>query len=387
MSGSDVPPPPGNLAVPSHGNLFDEPGESPSVVPARLGQDEPLARAAASAGRLYRSAGAEGEVAEAAIPALTRPPTIDPALPLSPESVAAAALLAEQAAAAPTASPDSEAPADESLAAELPPAPDVLEPPAAPPLVASPEAAPEGAAQAAPEATADATPAAVDAPDASAAELAALAAAPVTAEPAAVAPPIVTPPIVPAQMLPAPIAPATPWTAIPIIAPSAGTPAPAEPLAAEGPEMPAPDTGLTWSRATALIVGVTVAAAFLDAVLRHGIGAITGVALVLSSAAAALTLRRSDIWAAVVMPPLAFLAALLTAGQLTVSSSGSLLSRQALNIVTGLSLNAPWLIAATVIALVIVLVRRRRTPLPPRANARTAQAQPETPAEPGEPGL
>lgn len=384
MSGSDVPPPPGNLAVPSHGNLFDEPGESPPVVPARLGQDEPLARAAASAGRLYRSAGAEGDVAAAAIPALTRQPTIDPSLPLSPEAVAAAALVVEHASASPTASTDTEAPD-----AGLPPAPDALEPPATPPLDASSEAAPEAALVAA-----DVS----DAPAASAVEPAALAAAPVTAEPAATAPPVVTPPIdtppiVPAPMAPAPMAPATPWTAIPIIAPSAGTPAPAETLATEGPDMPAPDTGLTWNRATALIIGVTVAAALLDAVLRHGIGAITGVALVLSSAAAALTLRRSDIWAAVVMPPLAFLAALLTAGQLTVSSSGSLLSRQALNVVTGLSLNAPWLIAATVIALVIVLVRRRRTPLSRPAKAPTAQAQPGAPAapaaptEPTEPGL
>ena len=209
-------------------------------------------------------------------------------------------------------------------------------------------------------------------PDAAPAELAELAAASVIAEPIAVAPPLDTPPI-----LAPPIAPATPWTAIPIIAPSAGTPAPVEVVAAEVPAIPTVETGLTWSRASALIVGGTVVAAFLDALLRDGIGVITGVALVLTSAAAALTLRRSDIWAAVVMPPLAFLAALLTAGQLTVSSSGSLLSRQALNIVTGLSLNAPWLIAATLIALVIVMVRRRRTPLVRPVISPTPDAVPE----------
>ena len=341
MSGSDVPPPPGDLAVPSHGNLFDEPGESPSLVPSRVGQDESLARAAASSGRLYRSAGAEGDVAAAAIPALSRPPMIDPALPLSPEAVATAA-----AALAPI-------PVDAVDAVDAVDGVNASEAPAVEPT---------------------------STPDAAPAELAELAAASVIAEPmaeaaaeaAAVAPPLDTPPI-----LAPPIAPATPWTAIPIIAPSAGTPAPVEVVAAEVPAIPTVETGLTWSRASALIVGGTVVAAFLDALLRDGIGVITGVALVLTSAAAALTLRRSDIWAAVVMPPLAFLAALLTAGQLTVSSSGSLLSRQALNIVTGLSLNAPWLIAATLIALVIEMVRRRRTPLVRPVISPTPDAVPE----------
>jgi len=350
VSGSDVPPLPGDLAVPSHGNLFDEPGESPALVPARLGQDESLARAVASSGRLYRSAGAEGDVAAAAIPALSRPPTIDPALPLSPEAVAAAAL-----------APSAVEAVDAVDAADAVDAVDGVEASEAPAV--EPTSMPDAAPEAAPEAASE--------------ELAVLAAASVIAEAAAVTPPLDTPPIVSAPIVSAPIAPATPWTAIPIIAPSAGTPAPPEAPAAEVPAIPTVETGLTWSRASALIVGGTVVAAFLDALLRDGIGVITGVALVLTSAAAALTLRRSDIWAAVVMPPLAFLAALLTAGQLTVSSSGSLLSRQALNIVTGLSLNAPWLIAATLIALVIVMVRRRRTPLVRPAIAPTPDAVPE----------
>jgi hypothetical protein len=57
------------------------------------------------------------------------------------------------------------------------------------------------------------------------------------------------------------------------------------------------------------------------------------------------------------MPPLAFLAATVTAGQLTMNRSGSFVSRQMLNIVTVLALNAPWILGATAVGLAIVLTR------------------------------
>jgi hypothetical protein len=69
--------------------------------------------------------------------------------------------------------------------------------------------------------------------------------------------------------------------------------------------------------------------------------------------------RPIDLWVAVIAPPLAFLVATLTAGQISPTSGTSLTGRAATVFVT-LGLNAPWIIGATMLALVIVLVRRAR---------------------------
>ena len=66
-------------------------------------------------------------------------------------------------------------------------------------------------------------------------------------------------------------------------------------------------------------------------------------------------------------PPLAFLVATLTAGQLTLGATGKWLEREGFMIFKSLAVNAPWILASTVVALVIVLVRRRRTPAPTSA--------------------
>jgi hypothetical protein len=119
--------------------------------------------------------------------------------------------------------------------------------------------------------------------------------------------------------------------------------------------------GLTYSGVAVVVIAVTVLVAFADALINDKLGVITGVALAVSSIYAALTVRRSDIWAAVVMPPLAFLVAALTAGQLTLDSSGSLLLREAYMLFRTLAVNAPWILGTTVVCLVIVLVRRARS--------------------------
>ncbi len=121
--------------------------------------------------------------------------------------------------------------------------------------------------------------------------------------------------------------------------------------------------GLTYSGVVVVDMAATVLAAFLEAILRHDIGWITGVALLVSSVYSALVVRRADIWAAVVVPPLAFLVAALTAGQLTLGKSGGFVIRQGVGLFQTLALNAPWVLGTTVICLAIVLVRRRREPV------------------------
>ncbi len=117
-------------------------------------------------------------------------------------------------------------------------------------------------------------------------------------------------------------------------------------------------TGLTYTGVVVVVVGATVLLGFADAIITKRIGLLTCLALLVSSVYAALVVRRGDIWAAVVVPPLAFLAALLTAGQLTLGA-GSKTTAEGFMVFQGLSTNAPWVIGTTLVCLVIVLVRRR----------------------------
>ncbi len=116
-----------------------------------------------------------------------------------------------------------------------------------------------------------------------------------------------------------------------------------------------------------IVIGITFVMAFADALVmgQDGLGWLTGVAMLVASVYAAVTVRLGDALIAVVAPPLAFFLATLTAGQLTVSTSGDLLINEAFMIVTTLGSNALWIFGATIAALVIVLVRRglsRRRP-------------------------
>ncbi len=110
-----------------------------------------------------------------------------------------------------------------------------------------------------------------------------------------------------------------------------------------------------------IVIGVTVLVGFANALLSNGeLGWPTGVALVVSSVYAALFVRREDDTVAFLTPPVAFLLAALTAGQLFIDAlQGSLVNRAVVLFFT-LAENWVWIIGATVAALVIVLIRRRR---------------------------
>lgn len=85
---------------------------------------------------------------------------------------------------------------------------------------------------------------------------------------------------------------------------------------------------------------------------------ITGVALVAVSIAAALGVRRRDDFTAVFAPPLAFLVVALTAGQL--NNTGTTITSRAIAAFFVLGYNWMWIVGATLAALVIVVLRRRR---------------------------
>ncbi len=119
-------------------------------------------------------------------------------------------------------------------------------------------------------------------------------------------------------------------------------------------------SGLTWSGVVVVVMLGTILVGFADALINDSLGIITGIALLVSSVYCALLVRPADIWAAAIIPPLAFLAATLTAGQLTLDSAGSFIVREGYMILKTLAQNAPWIVGTTLICLVIVIVRRRR---------------------------
>ena len=111
-----------------------------------------------------------------------------------------------------------------------------------------------------------------------------------------------------------------------------------------------------------VVLGVTVVMGFADALVvgRTQLGWLTGVSLLAASAYGALVVRQQDAIVAVIAPPLAFFLATITAGQLTLPPTGDLLVREAFMIITTLGANAVWIFGSTLVALAIVLVRRRR---------------------------
>jgi hypothetical protein len=119
--------------------------------------------------------------------------------------------------------------------------------------------------------------------------------------------------------------------------------------------------GITGGAVYLIVIGVTLLVAFANVLIAGGtVGWPTGLALVISSVYAALTVRREDDTVAIIVPPVAFLIAALTAGQLFIGSAeGSILNRAVVAFFT-LADNWIWIIGATAAALVIVLVRRRR---------------------------
>ncbi len=118
--------------------------------------------------------------------------------------------------------------------------------------------------------------------------------------------------------------------------------------------------GLTYNGAAVVIVAATVLVGFIDALLNHHLGWLTGIALIASTIYAALNVRLSDAWAPAILAPLGFLAATLTAGQLTRGSTGSWFVREGYMIFRSLAINAPWIIGATIIGAGIAFWRRRQ---------------------------
>jgi drug/metabolite transporter (DMT)-like permease len=117
---------------------------------------------------------------------------------------------------------------------------------------------------------------------------------------------------------------------------------------------------------------VIITVAMLEVVEHERIGEWTGVTLIIVSALAVLITRPGDRSLPAMMPPLAFLTAVVIAGQQLLSPSiDDTRQREAVMIVETLGANAAWVVAATVVAVVIALLGHLVTK---RSGRRAAEA-------------
>jgi len=121
--------------------------------------------------------------------------------------------------------------------------------------------------------------------------------------------------------------------------------------------------GLTATGAVALALLLGLLGGAFDVVTGPGLREVFAVSFVAGCGLAALTVHREDLLAAVVMPPLVYVVLVLLGGVIErTASSGSFLVQQAIELVNALVVGAPVLLAATGLALLVALVRRKRGP-------------------------
>lgn len=138
------------------------------------------------------------------------------------------------------------------------------------------------------------------------------------------------------------------------------SPAPAEYGPRESVVRPRREGRITAIGVYAGVIGLTTLIAIAQVLIFGGQpGWMAGAALVIVSIAAALGVRRSDDSTAIIAPPIAFLVVALTAGQ--INGAGETLTSRAVAAFFVLGNNWMWIMGATLAALVIVALRRRRS--------------------------
>lgn len=119
-------------------------------------------------------------------------------------------------------------------------------------------------------------------------------------------------------------------------------------------------TGFRPTGAYLIVIVSTMVAGLASAIfLGSGTGWVTGVVLLLASVLVAARIRIPDASVAVIAPPIAFFLACITVGQIGLSGTGGLIGR-VIDVFFALAAGWYWVIGPAVIALAIVIWRRRR---------------------------
>ena len=123
--------------------------------------------------------------------------------------------------------------------------------------------------------------------------------------------------------------------------------------------------GLTAMGAVAIGLTIGLIGAVIDVETGRGLRTVFAICFITGSALAALLAHREDLRATVIMPPLTYcVLALVGAAIGRTASAGGFVKQNALELVSSLIQGAPVLYAATGLALVIALIRKRTAPRP-----------------------
>ena len=143
----------------------------------------------------------------------------------------------------------------------------------------------------------------------------------------------------------------------------AGVPAPSQAKIARGGPL-GDSRGLTALSAAVIVLLAGGFGALIDLSVGSSLGGAFGVLFTLACAFVAARVHQEDLAATIVLPPLAYLALAIVTAVLEPPEGGSLgggIKDTAANVVQAMILGAPALLAATVAATVIAVVRGRRS--------------------------
>lgn len=130
----------------------------------------------------------------------------------------------------------------------------------------------------------------------------------------------------------------------------------------ELPRIPSISGGFTSMAAYLFVIVVTLVAGLIDAfAFGEGLGAFTGIFLLIATVIAALRVQVEDAIVPVLAAPLAMLIAALTVGQLNLGNAGSSLTTRAVEFFFTFADNWLWIFASVIIALIVMVVRRARS--------------------------
>ena len=130
----------------------------------------------------------------------------------------------------------------------------------------------------------------------------------------------------------------------------------------ELPRIPSISGGFTSMAAYLFVIVVTLVAGLIDAfAFGEGLGAFTGIFLLIATVIAALRVQVEDAIVPVLAAPLAMLIAALTVGQLNLGNAGSSLTSRGVEFFFTFADNWLWIFASVIIALVVMVVRRSRS--------------------------
>ena len=115
--------------------------------------------------------------------------------------------------------------------------------------------------------------------------------------------------------------------------------------------------GLTALGAVTVALALGLLGGAWDVLTGPGLRTVFAVCFVAGCAIAAATVHREDLRAAVVMPPLVYVALALAAGAVEQTATDGLLMQQALELASSLVLGAPVLLLATGLAAAVAATR------------------------------